>query len=376
MGNRTSIALPENLGSLLTRIMVWVLLGFALYLLRSFFLLIFLTFVFAYIQAHAADKLANVIGSRTLRVVLVALAFLGILLSIGAFVAPRIKEQAEVFSQRHTQYLRKADNELVRLSAEYPFIERLVPDLNHIRGAVAGAEEWTVEKSPSSHLVQRAFGFDDPEHTGADMREAFQTLRNVGGSLLGVVSAFLLALLFSFLIVLDLPGLTRGVLSLSETRLKVFYEEVGDSIYQLARTIGRALEAQLLIAIVNMVLTAIGIYAIGIRENLVFISVIVFLCSFIPVAGVFISSAPICLMALQQGGFPLMLLTALLIWIIHLIEAYILNPKIYGHHLRINAVLVLIILTIAGKLFGVWGLVLGLPVCRYIFGYAIQYRRA
>ena len=36
--------------------------------------------------------------------------------------------------------------------------------------------------------------------------------------------------------------------------------------------------------------------------SIVFLSSIVFFCSFIPVAGVFISSAPICLLCLQVGG--------------------------------------------------------------------------
>ena len=43
-------------------------------------------------------------------------------------------------------------------------------------------------------------------------------------------------------------------------------------------------------------------------------------------------------------------------------------------HLRMNAVLVLIVLTVGGKLFGVWGLILGLPVVNYIFGHAIRIR--
>jgi predicted PurR-regulated permease PerM len=89
---------------------------------------------------------------------------------------------------------------------------------------------------------------------------------------------------------------------------------------------------------------------------------------------VFISSVPICLIVLQESGFHMVAFAALAIWLIHLIEAYILNPRIFGRHLRINPVLVLIILTVSGKLFGVWGLVLGVPVCSYIFGHAIRYR--
>jgi predicted PurR-regulated permease PerM len=105
------------------------------------------------------------------------------------------------------------------------------------------------------------------------------------------------------------------------------------------------------------------------------LSAIVFLCSFIPVAGVFISSTPICLLALQEvdGGFGLMLMTIAMILIVHAVETYILNPRIYGHHMRMNPVLVLIVLTIGGKLFGVWGLVLGIPIVNYVFRHAIRY---
>ena len=99
---------------------------------------------------------------------------------------------------------------------------------------------------------------------------------------------------------------------------------------------------------------------------------IVFLCSFVPVAGVFISSVPICLIALQMAGLQVMLAAIALITAIHLIEAYLLNPQVYGSRLRINPVIVLIILTIGGKLFHFWGLILGVPVCTYLFGHAIR----
>jgi predicted PurR-regulated permease PerM len=187
-----------------------------------------------------------------------------------------------------------------------------------------------------------------------------------------IASAFLLALLFSFLIVFDLPGLTEQVRSLEQTRLKFIYEEVADGIYNFSRVLGQAFEAQFFIALMNTLLTAIGIFIIGLGNHVAFLSMIVFLCSFVPVVGVFISSAPICLIALQLMGLKTMFFAIILIIVIHLIEGYILNPRIYGSRMRINPVIVLFILTIAGKLFHIWGLVLGVPVFSYISGHAIQ----
>ncbi|MDR1813051.1 MAG: AI-2E family transporter, partial [Candidatus Fibromonas sp.] len=91
----------------------------------------------------------------------------------------------------------------------------------------------------------------------------------------------------------------------------------------------------------------------------------VFLCSFVPIAGVFMSSVPICMVSLQDHGLFQMFLAICMITVIHAIEAYILNPRIYGSHLRMNPVVVLGILTVFGKLFGLWGLILSVPLCTW-----------
>jgi predicted PurR-regulated permease PerM len=67
-----------------------------------------------------------------------------------------------------------------------------------------------------------------------------------------------------------------------------------------------------------------------------------------------------------------MVLAMVMIAVIHALETYVLNPQIYGHHMHMNPVLVLIVLTIGGKLFGVWGLVLGIPIVNYFFRHAIR----
>ncbi len=363
----------------LTRVFVWGLIFAILYILRSFFLLIFLTFVFAYVQAHTVARLKPRIQSRPLRVVLVGLLLLGVIVGVGSFLVPRIKTQAELFSQKYGTHLQAIDTELVRLSIDYPLVDRVLPSIDAIKERYdpkGGIRNWDLRTSPAATTLQAFLGVGENTEEKPDIRETITKLRNFGATILAVSSAFLLSLLFSFLIVLDLPALSRSVVSLSDSKLRFIYLEVAGSITNFANVLGRALEAQLLIALVNTLLTLAGLYLLGISENAAFLSTVVFLCSFIPVAGVFISSIPICLLALQAGGLYLVVGSIIMITVIHLIEAYVLNPRIYGHHLRMNPVLVLIILTIAGKLFHVWGLVLGLPVCNYFFSHAIRERSA
>jgi predicted PurR-regulated permease PerM len=97
------------------------------------------------------------------------------------------------------------------------------------------------------------------------------------------------------------------------------------------------------------------------------LSVIVFVCSFVPVLGVFISTTPIVLVAMNAGGPQLSLVAIGLVVVIHAIEAYLLNPIIYGKHLKLNPVLTLIILYVGYHAFGLWGMLLGVPVARYFF---------
>ncbi len=50
---------------------------------------------------------------------------------------------------------------------------------------------------------------------------------------------------------------------------------------------------------------------------------------------------------------------------------WLLGP-VYAEMSAVNPVIVLMILTIGGKLFHVWGFILGVPVFTYIFGHAIR----
>lgn len=417
----------DRIFSLATRTFVWCLLIAVIYVLRPFFLLIFLTFVFAYIQAHGVDGLAHRIKKRPLRVTIVGLVFLGTLLATGFTLVPQVNEQAATFLRNKDKYVTDADEELHKFLVKYPSLYQAAakhsqtlsggnnifsstfPDVPPQRsgsgpsnGPVDENGHKTTESPPSTNPAG-----GDPQQPGTEkpgeistpnsgtgpagqdppkpmpklnlVRDFIASLAEsltknpleLGQSVLGFASSFLLSLLFSFLIVLDLQKIKRGITGLADTKIGFIYNEVADNIAAFGRVLGRALEAQMFIAICNTILTAIGVWMMGL-DNLLVLSAIVFFCSFIPVVGTIISSVPICLLALQAGGVTSLLLAILLICVIHALETYVLNPQIYGHHMHMNPVLVLIVLTIGGKLFGVWGLVLGIPIVNYVFRHAIR----
>ncbi|MEZ4526243.1 MAG: AI-2E family transporter [Desulfobacterales bacterium] len=363
-----------------TRLTVWAILAAILYILRSFFLLLFLTFVFAYIQSGSVNRLEKYIRSRGLRVITVFVLLLTFLTAVGLFVFPKVRKQTEAFVGQFSAYIKKVDETLENLAARYPVLYNVIPELQDPEETAPqengnGADPAEKKgKSPTIAFLQELMGLGEfAEGNAKKIDQVLSILGGIGGRFASVSSAFLLSLLFSFLIVFDLPRLSRNVTDLKNTKLAFIYDEVAENIFNFSQVMGQALEAQFYIALINTILTAIGIYLLGMGTNVAFLSVIVFFCSFIPVVGVFVSSIPICLIALQtSGGLQTLFLAVLMIAAVHLIEGYILNPKIYGARMRINPVIVLIILTVSGKLFHFWGLILGVPICTYFFGHAIR----
>jgi predicted PurR-regulated permease PerM len=197
-------------------------------------------------------------------------------------------------------------------------------------------------------------------------------LRDQLGFLLTLPVQVSLALVLSLFITFDVPRLRRAFHRLEQTRLRHFYFEIAPSLVSFGQLMGRAFQAQAVIAIVNSLLTYAAIRILGIQSDLV-LTAVVFVCSFIPVLGVVISSVPIAIVALVQpdGGFLLAVQAIVAIIIVHFIEASFLNPKIVGDMLHLHPVLVLAVLAIGEHFFGVWGLLLAVPVTVYVIRYVI-----
>ena len=171
----------------------------------------------------------------------------------------------------------------------------------------------------------------------------------------------LVSLILSFVIVWDMPAIRRGVESLRESRLAWLYAETAPSLSAFGHLFGKALQAQCAVAVVNTALTAAGIVFLQL-PGVGFLSLIVFFCSFIPVAGVIISTVPLGFVALTEYGVGRLVAVIALVIVAHGVEAYLLNPAIYSAHLKLHPLIVLVVLVVGEHALGVWGLLLAVPV--------------
>lgn len=372
------------------RLVIWVILFGLLWLLRDFFALVFLTFVLATFAAPLAE-----LGRRRLKLphwVALSIVYLVFVIALGSFVrfvAPSVA----------SELYRMIDNlpatEMRLLEAKNRFIDRYPTLRQPLGGFLASAVDENMARRVELQLaderarlsltqadIARAVEADVPPegalaeyftrrdqlYLNALVDELFQQVRDYAPAVVNMLysgtATILLALLFSFLILNDRGNLRRGIARLKNSRVGDFYEEAAEPIVRFGVLLGVAIKAQATIAVVNTVLTLIGLLLLGI-PLVAMLTVIVFVCSFIPVLGVFISTTPIVLVALNAGG-PMLSLTAVaMVVFIHVIEAYLLNPIIYSRHLKLNPVFTLIIVYVGYHAFGIWGMLLGVPVTRY-----------
>jgi predicted PurR-regulated permease PerM len=181
---------------------------------------------------------------------------------------------------------------------------------------------------------------------------------------------FAMSLLLSFFIAFDLPKIRKGIQKLESSRFSDFYHEIAPSLATFGLIIGRAFQAQGVIAICNTLLTFLLIQFLNMSFE-IFLCTIVFFCSFIPILGVVLSTVPIAILAYQEHGILISGYAILGIIGIHFIETSILNPKILGDMLKLHPVLILGVLVVAEHFFGMWGLLLGVPVMVYFIRYVI-----
>jgi predicted PurR-regulated permease PerM len=372
------------------RVVIWVILFLLLWLLRDFFAVVFLSFVLAIVAAPLAE-----FGVRRVRlphwvsVTLVYIFFLVLLGSFVRFVVPSVAAELT----RMIQNLPETEASVIETKnavvQRYPALRE--PINGFLRSALADDRLGIVELELAS--VRNRLGISEADAAAAASSSAVPTgvmaeyytrqdqlllsalidvqsvrVRQYAPAVVNMLyratATTLLALLFSYLILIDLNRIKAGISRLRNSRVGDFYEEAAPPIARFGMLLGRAIEAQAVIAVVNTVLTLIGLLLLDI-PLVAMLSVIVFVCSFVPVLGVLISTTPIVLVALNAGGPGLSLAAIALVILIHAIEAYLLNPIIYGRHMKLNPVLTLIILYVGYHAFGLWGMLLGVPVARY-----------
>ena len=334
---------------------LWAILIGLFYLLRPFFLLIFETFLITYITKSGVQWITSRSRvSHKLATVFVFVLFVCCLWMVGSWVGPRLVEESNriltEFAGDGEQQTQDKINGFVETLAVKLLGEtkaQLVMDSKHYAALVATLQ------LQASELFKESL---------PRVLHGLLYLVKVGWQML---ISLLLAIIFSFILVKDWQVLAGKMKAIETSRIRTFYVGAAPHLEAFGHVLGKALRAQAIIAVCNTILTAAGLWFFDV-PNIALLSTVVLFCGFIPILGTFLSSVPILLFGLQAGGLALAARLIVLIAVVHAFEAYILNPRITANVLRVHPILVLVLLLLGERFFGIWGMVVGVPIGYYV----------
>jgi predicted PurR-regulated permease PerM len=189
------------------------------------------------------------------------------------------------------------------------------------------------------------------------------------------IFTFFLILMIAAFIMLDLGkihGFARGLIPAG---YRTDYDVI---VAGIDRGLSGVIRGQLVICLINGVLTYIGLMVFDVKYQLI-LAVIAALMSLIPIFGALLSTVPIVLAALVSADVGIDIARAIFItlWIIgiHFIEANLLNPKIIGTAAKIHPVLVIFALVLGEHSYGLVGALLAVPVASIVQVFFLYFRK-
>ncbi|MFC5560280.1 AI-2E family transporter [Ureibacillus thermophilus] len=200
------------------------------------------------------------------------------------------------------------------------------------------------------------------------VRETFTNLATkIASGITGLVSAvtgFILSLVtvpfILFYLLYEGEKLPKFILSIFPPRTR---EDASRVLKAMDHQISHYILGQILVSFCIGVMMTIGFLIIGL-DYAFLLGFIAMITSVVPYLGPAIAITPAIIIALVNS--PFMVLKLIIVWtIVQLIEGKLITPNIMGSSLKIHPITIIFVLLTAGSLFGVAGVVLGIP------GYAI-----
>lgn len=305
------------------RAIIFILIVLVLYSVRSMMNLILLTFIFSFLLNGLVEFiLARVRFNRTMLVLIVYTLIIGLLTMALVKYLPLITSEISQLIKQITNFsIKSHDN----------------PVINFVESVISSNKITTYLENGFSFLLQY---FSDISKTSVQV---------------------LIALVLSLFFLIEKPRLIKFTNKFKHSKIAPFYREIEFFGSKFSRTFGKVIEAQFIIAIINTALSVIVLSILGFPQ-IIGLGIMIFFLGLIPVAGVIISLIPLTLIAFTIGGVWKVVYLFIAVMVIHAIEAYILNPKLMSSKTDLPVFYTFIVLLFSQNFFGVWGLIIGIPV--------------
>lgn len=326
MPAKSSEKIDVTLGTFLRFFAVAILIFAAYYLLQ-----VIAAVLFAIVIASAIEPIIHWAGryhlSRIIAVILIYLAAALILAGLVYLVLPAIATELQNFLSSYPIYQRELLRE-IQSATGVPLASFLSDNSQDI--LVSAPQQLTQLAQSTLQLTVDVFG----------------------GFMLVIITAVI-----SFYIATQ----EKGIENFLRLVTPLDYEEYAVDLWIRAqRKMGQWLRAQLLLGLIVGVFVYIALTLLGIRFALIFAALTAVL-EIIPVIGPILAAVPAVVIAFVQS--PLLGLTVIITYfVIQQIESHLIVPTVMRRTVGLNPLVVILALLVGGKLGGMLGLLLAVPI--------------
>lgn len=180
------------------------------------------------------------------------------------------------------------------------------------------------------------------------------------GSFVGTVTTTFTGLLiipiFTYYLLVESDKIPKKILYYIPTKYR---QVVSRMLYQGNYQVSQYIRGQIIVATCVGIIFAIGYAIIGLEYGTT-LAVLAGLLNIIPYLGSFIAIIPALIVGLITS--PIMLIKVIIVMVVEqTIEGRFISPQVLGNSMQIHPVTILMVLLASGKLFGVVGVVIGIP---------------
>lgn len=201
---------------------------------------------------------------------------------------------------------------------------------------------------------------DLPSQVGAYIGGAYEGVRNFASTVTNVVVALITFPIILFFLLKDGGRFKEYCLHLLPPK---FRKDADYILKNMDEQVGSYIQGQIIVASCIGILLYIGYLIIGL-DYAIILALTAAITSVVPYLGPTIAISPAIIIAIVHS--PFMLLKLAIVWVaVQFLEGNFISPNIMGKTMKIHPLTIIIVLLVAGNLFGIIGVILGIP------GYAI-----
>lgn len=235
--------------------------------------------------------------------------------------------------------------------------------VKNVQGWLSGTQSWMQNHVPGLRVPPNTF--DIGQLSSSRLNElATGTLTSLGAILLGTATAFFVAfssIVLSFFFLLNDTQISEGFAAMFPVERRETARKLASEITE---TFGGYISGQVIVSAITGFVVALLSAAIGFKFSLI-LGIVTAVAYAVPVIGMLIAQAIAIVLCAPQGGW-MILWVQIVMFLMARVSDNVLVPKIMGSSVGVSPMGVMFAVFAGGELFGIPGLLLGIPAAALI----------